>query len=473
MQHLAEVRTVDQQRALWASTIAFTVCFAVWTIFSIIGVQIKKDLGLNDTQFGLLVGTPILTGSLIRLMLGIWTDQYGGRIVYTAVMLSAAVATWLLTFAYDYPTFLLAALGVGIAGGSFAVGIAYVSKWYPIEQQGTALGIFGAGNVGAAVTKFVAPFIMVAYGWKAVANVWALAIAVMAIVFWLATKDDPQLEARRKAGAKPEPLSAMLEPLSQHPGLALLALLFLRVRRLRGAGAVAAPLPDGCLRPRHHHRRHDRRLLLGAGLALPHLWRCAVRQIRRTPRDVLDVRRFGRGLLPAVLPADRVRRAGHPRAHEFPAGNRARRLHRDRVRARLLHEPGQGRGLQTHPGLLPASMSARSAAWSAWSAGSGGFVLPILFGMLNDLTGVWQSCFMALFAISAARAGLDASRHPRHGEGRLRRGAQEAPRAPRDAGDPRAQARRRARPASDRGLAARGEGVLGARRAARSPAATY
>ena len=130
------VRKGDQARALWLSTIAFTVCFAVWTIFSIIGIQIKKDLGLNDTQFGLLVGTPILTGSLIRLMLGIWTDQYGGRIVYVAVMLSAAVATWLLTFAYDYPTFLLAALGVGIAGGSFAVGIAYVSKWYPKEQAG-------------------------------------------------------------------------------------------------------------------------------------------------------------------------------------------------------------------------------------------------------------------------------------------------------------------------------------------------
>ncbi|MFZ1102456.1 MAG: MFS transporter [Hyphomicrobiaceae bacterium] len=192
------------------STIAFTVCFAVWTIFSIIGVQIKNDLGLNDTQFGLLVGTPILTGSLIRLMLGIWTDQYGGRIVYTAVMLSAAVATWLLTFAYDYPTFLLAALGVGIAGGSFAVGIAYVSRWYPTEKQGTALGIFGAGNVGAAVTKFLAAFIMVAYGWQTVANIWALAIAIMGVVFWFATKDDPHLEARRKAGLKPEPVSAML-----------------------------------------------------------------------------------------------------------------------------------------------------------------------------------------------------------------------------------------------------------------------
>jgi MFS transporter, NNP family, nitrate/nitrite transporter len=213
MNDLAGVRRGDQSRALWLSTIAFTVCFAVWTIFSIIGVQIKKDLGLNDTQFGLLVGTPILTGSLIRLMLGIWTDQYGGRIVYTAVMLSAAVATWLLTFAYDYPTFLLAALGVGIAGGSFAVGITYVSKWYPKDRQGTALGIFGAGNVGAAVTKFIAPFIMVAYGWKAVANVWAIAIALMAVVFWLMTRDDPQLAARRRSRAKPEPFSAMLEPL--------------------------------------------------------------------------------------------------------------------------------------------------------------------------------------------------------------------------------------------------------------------
>src|SRR5215468_3044412 len=206
-------RSAERTTALTMSTLSFTVCFAVWTIFSIIGVQIKTELGLNDTQFGLLIGTPILTGSLIRLILGVWTDQYGGRIVYTAVMLSAALATWLLSFAYDYPTFLLAALGVGVAGGSFAVGIAYVSKWYPQEQQGTALGIFGAGNVGAAVTKFAAPFIMVAYGWKAVASIWAIAIAVMAIVFWLTTRDDPQLEQRRRNGTRPEALRAMLAPL--------------------------------------------------------------------------------------------------------------------------------------------------------------------------------------------------------------------------------------------------------------------
>ena len=85
--------------ALWMSTFAFTACFAVWTIFSIIGIQIKTNLGLNETQFGLLVGTPILTGSLVRVLLGMWADQYGGRIVNRVVMLLAAVATYLLSFA--------------------------------------------------------------------------------------------------------------------------------------------------------------------------------------------------------------------------------------------------------------------------------------------------------------------------------------------------------------------------------------
>ena len=144
-------------RALWLSTIAFTVCFAVWTIFSIIGVAIAEELDLTETEFGLLVGTPILTGSLVRILLGVWTDRHGGRIVYTATMLAAAAATFLLAHAETYGQLLAAALGVGVAGGSFAVGVAYVSRFYPAQRQGTALGIFGIGTVGAAVTKFLAP----------------------------------------------------------------------------------------------------------------------------------------------------------------------------------------------------------------------------------------------------------------------------------------------------------------------------
>ena len=207
------VSSGQQTKALSVSTMAFTACFAVWTIFSILGIQLKEELGLNETQFGLLIGTPILTGSLSRIFLGIWADQYGGRIVFVAVMLLAAMATFLLSFVTSYPMALLAALGVGLAGGSFAVGIAYVSKWYPSEHQGTALGIFGVGNIGVAVTTFSAPFVMVAYGWETLAQTWAVALVVIAFLFWMFTEDDPQLISRRQRQEKPRSLAQQLEPL--------------------------------------------------------------------------------------------------------------------------------------------------------------------------------------------------------------------------------------------------------------------
>ena len=123
------------------------------------------------------------------------------------------MATWALTFASTYTMYLVAALGIGLAGGSFIIGVAYVSRFYDAGHQGTALGIFGAGNVGAAVTKFVAPFIMVAYGWQGVAHVWAVGLAIMALVFFLFAKDDPELVARRKSGVKAPSFAQQFEPL--------------------------------------------------------------------------------------------------------------------------------------------------------------------------------------------------------------------------------------------------------------------
>jgi NNP family nitrate/nitrite transporter-like MFS transporter len=203
----------DQTRALTLSTIAFTACFAVWTIFSIIGVAIKDELGLSDTQFGLLVATPILTGSITRLFLGVWTERYGGRLVFSLQMLLAAAANWALTWADGYVGYLVAALGVGLAGGSFIIGVAYVSRWYEAGRQGTALGVFGAGNVGAAVTKFVAPFVMVAFGWHGVAHVWAAGLAAMGVAFFLFAKDDPALVERRRAGLAAPSLAEQFAPL--------------------------------------------------------------------------------------------------------------------------------------------------------------------------------------------------------------------------------------------------------------------
>ena len=208
-----QVSDAERTRALSLSTIAFTACFAVWTIFSIIGVEIKTELGLSEFQFGLLVATPILTGSLTRLILGVWTEKYGGRNVFTIQMLLTAAATWMLTWASSYIMYLIAALGIGLAGGSFIIGVAYVSRWYGAGKQGTALGIFGAGNVGAAVTKFIAPFVMVAYGWHGVAHVWAGGLVLVAIAFYVFAKDDPELVARRKSGAKAPGLAEQFAPL--------------------------------------------------------------------------------------------------------------------------------------------------------------------------------------------------------------------------------------------------------------------
>ena len=202
-----------QQFALWLSTLAFTLCFAVWTIFSIIGVSIKAELGLSEFQFGVLVATPILTGSLTRLILGVWTEQLGGRVMFSAQMILTGLATWALTWADSYPTYLIAALGVGLAGGSFIIGVAYVSKWFPTEKQGTALGVFGMGNVGAALTKFVAPFLLVAYGWHAVAHVWAIGIVLMGVTFYLLARDEPDLAERRARGVRAPTLREQFAPL--------------------------------------------------------------------------------------------------------------------------------------------------------------------------------------------------------------------------------------------------------------------
>jgi NNP family nitrate/nitrite transporter-like MFS transporter len=199
---------------LTMNTLAFAVNFAIWTMFSIIGIRIKSELGLNDTEFGLLVATPILTGSLVRLPLGVLTDRYGGRIVYFIQMLLVAIPTYGLAFATQYWQYLVMGLFVGLAGGSFAVGIAYTSAWFPKEKQGAAMGIFGAGNAGAAVTNLVAPLILVAFGWRAVPQVYSVAMLVMAVVFWFFTFPDPK-HAERSRKRTHLSLAQQLAPLTE------------------------------------------------------------------------------------------------------------------------------------------------------------------------------------------------------------------------------------------------------------------
>ena len=185
---------VDNRKALSVlivSTLAFTVCFMVWMMFAVIGIPLKKTLGLNATEFGLLTAMPVLSGSLTRVPLGIWTDKYGGRIVLAVIMAITVPAIWFMALATQYWHFLAIGLVVGLAGGSFSVGTPYVARWFPKNKQGFAMGIFGAGNSGAAVNKFIAPALVVAFGWTMVPHVYAVVMLLTLVIFWMFSHSEP------------------------------------------------------------------------------------------------------------------------------------------------------------------------------------------------------------------------------------------------------------------------------------------
>ena len=188
---VAEPATGQAWSVLAVSTLSFTVCFMVWMMFGVIGIPIRKMLNLNATEFGLLTAMPVLTGSLVRVPLGIWTDRFGGRIVMAVLMATTVPAIWLMSYATAYWHFLLIGLFVGLAGGSFSVGTPYVARWFPKSRQGFAMGVYGAGNSGAAVNKFVAPVILVALGWQAVPQVYAAVMLGTVLLFWFFSYSDP------------------------------------------------------------------------------------------------------------------------------------------------------------------------------------------------------------------------------------------------------------------------------------------
>jgi NNP family nitrate/nitrite transporter-like MFS transporter len=142
-------------RVLWLSTIAFTLLFNVWLMLGVLSIPIKKSLGLSDPQVDWLIAAAILSGALLRLNFGIWADRYGGKIVFVLLLLFCAVPTYLFSRATSYPELMTCALLYGVAGNAFSAGIAWCSAWYPPQSKGTALGVFGAGNVGASGTKLL------------------------------------------------------------------------------------------------------------------------------------------------------------------------------------------------------------------------------------------------------------------------------------------------------------------------------
>jgi NNP family nitrate/nitrite transporter-like MFS transporter len=396
---LAQPIVTEGQRrwALAASTIAFTACFALWTIFSIIGIKIQKELGLNDTEFGLLIGTPILTGSVSRLFIGILADRYGGRRVLALVMMFAAAAGFLLSFAHTYLEFLAAALVMGVAGGSFAAGVAYVARWFPNGRTGTALGIFGMGTFGSAITNF-SSFLMVALGWITVARIWAVALAAVGVAFYLFTREDPVVASQRKGTAARVSLASQLEPLKKLQVWRFAIYYFF----VFGAFVALA-----LWLPRYYIGAYGLPVATAGFLATAFSLPGSVfRAFGGWLSDKFGARNimyatFGVSIIATFLlsyPTTHYVVQGIKGPIEFTLAMSVAPFAALTFVLGLFMSFGMAAVYKHIPAYYPDNVGSVGGL-VGMIGGLGGFTLPIAFGAMADLTGVWTSCFMLLFVL--------------------------------------------------------------------------
>ncbi|TAK49579.1 MAG: NarK/NasA family nitrate transporter [Saprospiraceae bacterium] len=210
--------TFQSHKALFFNTLAFMVCFAAWLMNGVLVTFLVDNqvFKWGPVEIGWLLGIPILTGSIFRLPAGILTDKFGGKPVYGTLLILCAIPMYLVSYANDFWGFAAASFGFGLAGVSFAIGIAYSSVWYPKNQQGTALGIFGFGNAGAALTTFLAPSLLGMLtdngahldGWRTLPKIYAAMLATMGILFFIFTEN-------KKPASSTKTLKGMLLPLTK------------------------------------------------------------------------------------------------------------------------------------------------------------------------------------------------------------------------------------------------------------------
>lgn len=210
----------DSTRVLSLSTFAFTLMFAVWLMFGVLGIPIQKEFGLSDSQLAWLSSVAILNGSIWRLFLGVLTDRVGGKRVTVVMLLLTSIPAYLLAhLSLNYHWLLVLAFLVGFAGNLFSVGIAWNSHWFARERTGFALGVFGAGNVGASATKFIGPAViastvggsyaggLIPGGWRFVPALYAILLILTAIAILLFTPADSVRVQKTR------PLKEMFKPL--------------------------------------------------------------------------------------------------------------------------------------------------------------------------------------------------------------------------------------------------------------------
>lgn len=177
------------------ATIAFALCFAVWGLIAPLAPTFRELYQLSGTQVGLLLAVPVLLGSVARLPLGLVTDRYGGRVIFSVLLLALIAPVALAGFTRSFGALLGVSFFLGLAGASFTVGVPFVSRWFPPERQGFALGIYGMGNIGTAFASFAAPRLAGVFGWERVFWLFIPALLGLGILFWVLGRDAPRAVA--------------------------------------------------------------------------------------------------------------------------------------------------------------------------------------------------------------------------------------------------------------------------------------
>lgn len=188
---LIQATLPDANRALLLATLAFAACFSVWTLYAAMGIALQQQLDLSATEYGILLAAPILSGAILRLPLGILADRVSSRTLWLYQMLAVIPALLLLPSVQSYSGYLWLGLWFGISGVSFTLGVRYVSQWFASSRQGRALGLFGVGNAGVAITFVLVPLAVHYAGWTWVGPVYAAGMLFISLLFALLAPKEP------------------------------------------------------------------------------------------------------------------------------------------------------------------------------------------------------------------------------------------------------------------------------------------
>jgi len=363
-------------RALFLSTSAFAISFAVWGLIGALAPTFAQAYGLSAKEKSLMIAVPVLLGALGRIPAGMLADRFGGRRVFAALLLLSAIPALMIGVSNSYAQLIGLGLFLGLAGSSFPVGIGFTSKWFTQDQQGTALGVYGMGNIGQSIAVFGAPVLAIALGsWRPVFFVFAAISLIWAVVFYLFARDVV-------SEARPKTMTENFAVLRREPVAWVLSLFYFLT--FGGFVAFAIYLPSLLM---------DTFKLRAADAGARTAGFVILATFMRPVGGMLADRLGGARVLVLVFTAVAVLGAlmGCPWMPTFTVGA---------LGAAAALGLGNGAVFKLVPQYFPKDTATVTGLVGAFG-GLGGFFPPLVLGVLRDATGAytWGFIFLAIFAL--------------------------------------------------------------------------